>query len=281
MGRGVSRKAASARGFSGGRMRAIRSGSCLVGLILSALPSTGAFAAETFSAERAMVHVRALSETIGPRKTGTPGEGRARDYIADQMRRLGLEVRRLPVPRVGDTLVGSEDIIGVLPGTIPDAVLIGSHHDSRASDVPGANDDASAVGVMLETARVLFADRPIATVVFASFCAEEEGLLGARFYAETQDLSRIRVVVNMDPVGQREIFVSPFPFAPSLWASRAVAAVAADGKIPGVIQDPLYLLVTRSVEIPFAADHEPFLDKGVPALSLSDRFRAWTYHTVE
>ncbi|HZI94108.1 MAG TPA: M28 family metallopeptidase [Patescibacteria group bacterium] len=235
---------------------------------------------ERFSAERAMAHVVRLAETIGPRKTGTAGEREAREYIAAELGKLGLEVRRIPVPRVGTALVGSENIVGVLKGSLPDTILIGSHHDSRSSDVPGANDDASAVGVMLETARVLSSRPPVATILFASFCAEEEGLLGARQYAASQDLSRLRVVINMDPVGQREIFVSPFPVAPPLWANRALRQAAGNG-IPGVIFDPLYLLVARSVAIPFGADHQPFMEKGTPAFSISDRFRTWTYHTSE
>src|SRR5262249_20765713 len=153
------------------------------------------------------------------------------------------------------------------------------HHDSRAVGVPGANDDASGVAVLLETARVLAADRPVSSVLFASFCAEEEGLLGARHFSQTEDLSRLRAVVNMDPVGQREIFVSPFPTAPPLWATRALLSVAERDRISVVIGDPLYLLVTRSLTLPFGADHQPFLEKGVAALSISDRFRTWTYHT--
>jgi len=255
----------------------------LLALALVVAPP-GVASAEEFSAANAARHVAALSEAIGPRKTGTQGERAARDYIADRMREAGLEVRRLAVPRVGTTMVGSENVVGMLKGRLPDTILIGSHHDSRSATVPGANDDASAVGVMLETARILAmpgSPRPAHTLLFVSFCAEEEGLLGARYYAQTQDLSSLRLMINMDPVGQREIFITPFPMAPPLWANRALARVMSEDRIAGVMHDPLYLLVTRSLAIPFGADHEPFLDKGIPAFSISDRFRMWTYHTAE
>jgi len=250
------------------------------GLIAAAVFAVGALpiaAADDFSGPRAMTHVTALAGTIGPRKTGTPGELAGREYIAARMREIGLTVRRLPVARLGQAIIGSENIVGILKGRIADTILIGSHHDSRSTTVPGADDDASGVAVMLETARVLAASPPAHTMMFAAFCAEEEGLLGARHFAQTQDLSSLRLVINLDPVGQREIFVSPFPSAPPLWASRALAAAAS----PGVTFDPLYLLVTRTLRIPFGADHEAFLEKSVPAFSLSDRFRIWTYHTSE
>src|SRR5262249_46360741 len=62
-------------------------------------------------------------------------------------------------------------------------------------------------------------------------------------------------------------------------ATRALLSVAERERIAGVIGDPLYLIVTRSLTLPFGADHQPFLERGIAAFSISDRFRTWTYHT--
>ncbi|MGX1616110.1 M28 family peptidase [Micromonospora chalcea] len=48
------------------------------------------------SAERALAHLRVLSEEIGPRIGGTASERRAADYIAKQLDRLGYQVRLEP-----------------------------------------------------------------------------------------------------------------------------------------------------------------------------------------
>lgn len=82
-------------------------------------------------------------------------------------------------------------IIHTIKGTeLPNEyVVIGGHYDSTVSGgvtsestrAPGADDNASSQGVILETVRVLHAKgwKPKRTVVFFSYPAEEVGLLGS------------------------------------------------------------------------------------------------------
>src|SRR5439155_639644 len=123
-------------------------------------------------------HVLELAGTIGPRRSGTDADGRAVEYIASAMEAAGLSVTRQAVPVAptdeGERSVGSWNLIGDLPGATRDTIVLAAHHDSRSVEVPGANDDASGVGVLLEVAR-LVASRPHRlTYRFISFCAEEE-----------------------------------------------------------------------------------------------------------
>jgi hypothetical protein len=84
------------------------------------------------------------------------------------------------------------NVIATLKGTAsPERFyVITGHLDSRVTDVlnftddaPGADDDASGVGVVLELAR-LFATRQFAgTLVFATVAGEEQGLYGSSFMA--------------------------------------------------------------------------------------------------
>ena len=106
------------------------------------------------------------------------------------------------------------NVLGVLPGTDPilkdEIILIGGHLDHLGLDhdgtiYNGADDNAAAVGVILEIARVLQARgfKPARTLVFAAWAAEELGLRGSRFYVEKPiyPLDKTAVYINLDMVG--------------------------------------------------------------------------------
>ncbi|KAB2334549.1 M20/M25/M40 family metallo-hydrolase [Cytobacillus depressus] len=62
-------------------------------------------------------------------------------------------------------------------------VILGAHHDSVVG-APGANDNASGVGLMLELARVYKGYNTDKTLKFIAFGSEERGLLGSKYYVE-------------------------------------------------------------------------------------------------
>ncbi len=260
-----------------------------VRLALSALLATalGAGAAPSIATEgeRIFRHVLALAGGIGPRKTGTDADRRAIDYVRAEMESAGLrvelqEVRALADPD-GERAVGSWNVIGRLDGDSPDALLMAAHHDSRHAAVPGANDDASGLAVLLEVARRT-AVRPRRTsYLFISFCGEEEGLLGSTYYARNADLSHVRAVIALEMVGRGELIVAPVPRPAPSWAEEALLRAARETGARGIGQRPIYDLVPRLVELPFTSDHETFLERGIPAFLLAGTFPAWTYHTQE
>jgi hypothetical protein len=80
--------------------------------------------------------------------------------------------------------------------------VVGGHYDSVPVG-PGADDDASGIAVLLESARVL-SERPLpATVVFVAFTGEESGLLGSREFVRraVADSLKIAGVLNNDMMG--------------------------------------------------------------------------------
>jgi hypothetical protein len=106
------------------------------------------------------------------------------------------------------------NIIATLRGTDPTALdrvyVVSAHYDSRATDVlnftsdaPGADRDASGVAAMLELARVMAAHPAKATIVFAAFDGEEQGLFGSSFFAQQSRAagSNIQADLNMDIIG--------------------------------------------------------------------------------
>ena len=81
----------------------------------------------------------------------------------------------------------------------------GEANDPNA-DAPGANDDASGTAVVLELAEVLAVRKFDATIVFAAFVGEEQGLLGSAHFAEEAKAANrdIEAMITNDIVGNTE-----------------------------------------------------------------------------
>lgn len=125
----------------------------------------------------------------------SPGIGAARDWIQSQFAALpGLQVRLDPWTYTGcggtRTL---HNVIAWIPGSgHPNRlIVIGGHYDSRNTNVtngvgpaPGANDSGSQTALVLEAARVMAGHTFDATVVFAAWSGEEQGLLGSAAFVQ-------------------------------------------------------------------------------------------------
>lgn len=147
-------------------------------------------------------HMRALSQTIGVRSAGTEAEKQAADYIADQFRAYGLQPYTQTFPTYEQT---SQNVIATLPGIDPGygTLYIGAHYDS-VTQGPGANDNASGVAVLLESARLLSTRELSATVTFIALGAEERGLVGSSYYAirlSSADRGAALGMLNVDCAG--------------------------------------------------------------------------------
>ncbi len=124
---------------------------------------------------------------------------------------------RLAVPLQTDETAQGRNVLGVLPGRDPEyadeLVILGAHYDHVGEDPDGtawlgANDNASGVAVMLETARSWQAQGyvPRRTVLFAAWDAEEIGLDGSRYYVihPQYSLTDTVAMLQLDMVGAGE-----------------------------------------------------------------------------
>ncbi|MCE5325003.1 MAG: M28 family peptidase [Planctomycetaceae bacterium] len=111
-----------------------------------------------------------------------------------------------------------QNVIAVLPATAgadAPALVVGAHYDhlpasgQHARDAglgvrPGADDNASGVAALIETARAVAAlkDRKC-TYIFIAFDAEEFGFLGSRHYVNypVAPLHRTAAMINFDQIG--------------------------------------------------------------------------------
>lgn len=160
--------------------------------------------------------------TLSEQDNPTRGIGAARDWIYAEFQRFNVEcggclkvekqsftqpkAGRIPEPTV------LTNVIATLKGaTDPDRVyVVSGHYDSMCSsptdakcDAPGANDDASGTAAVIELARVMSKRKFDATIVFMTVPGEEQGLLGAAYYAEQakQTAMNIEGMFTNDIVG--------------------------------------------------------------------------------
>ena len=132
--------------------------------------------------------------TCSDNSGATPGIGAARDWIQSQFAALpGLEVRLDPWTYAGCGTRTLHNVIAWIPGSgNPNRlIVIGGHYDSRNTSstdginpAPGANDSGSQTALVLEAARVMAGHTFDATVVFAAWSGEEQGLLGSSAFVQ-------------------------------------------------------------------------------------------------
>ena len=132
-------------------------------------------------------------QDYGNRIWNTSNAFAASDWIAGRMEALGLEVEQQPF--YANTWLGSgqaaPNVIGIQRGTLyPDTyVVCGSHFDSFSWEAwggglcPGADDNATGVASVLESARIMTQYEFEYSIVYCAYGCEEMGLYGSEAYA--------------------------------------------------------------------------------------------------
>lgn len=263
-------------------MKTSRAG--LVGLLLVvALAGVTVAAEPRFDGAAALRHLERLV-AIGPRPAGSPGGMRARDYIAAELKRAGVQVRveafEADTP---DGRVKMANVVGVVAGRRKDVILVGGHYDTklfRDFAFVGANDGGSSTALLLELARALAARPREYTYWVAFFDGEEarrswtptDSLYGSRRMAA--DLARRgqlpRAVIVADMIGDRDLGIRR-EAASTPWLTDLVW-----DRARRLGQGLHFLPETIAVE----DDHAPFLRAGVPAALLIDFDFPW-WHTAQ
>jgi Zn-dependent M28 family amino/carboxypeptidase len=119
------------------------------------------------------------------------------NLCAERLSALGFSVERY---QYGDGV----DVIGTLPGTSrPEQIVIVSAHYDTIMGGDGADDNASGVAAVLETARLLAGGKHERTLVTACWDEEEPAETGSYRYAsrEKQKLTQIQVAYVYDEIG--------------------------------------------------------------------------------
>ncbi len=229
------------------------------------------------SIDRMMSHVSYLSETIGPRPHGTPAEAATVDYLVGQLESFGYSGVQTQTFPVGSS-TGTNVIATKKPQRGHDngqIVIVGAHHDSVANG-PGANDDGTGTAAVLEIARILANTPTSAEVRFILFGAEEQGLVGSRYYASTMpeaDVERTVAMFQLEMMGSRDAghFSLLTVDGEKNTVTDLVAAASSRVSPNGILT---HSMVGRS-------DHVPFHALGIPAAVTAHTPLEQWYHTSE
>jgi hypothetical protein len=126
-------------------------------------------------------HLTMLTRIIGERSVRIPANiYKSAEYIQAQFEKYGLTAERQTYNYKGIAAV-SNVVARMQPSTDPAAhYVLGAHYDSVSGTV-GADDNASAVAVMLETARAMQADAGSSDLTFVAFALEEPPAYGTKY----------------------------------------------------------------------------------------------------
>jgi hypothetical protein len=179
--------------------------------LLAALMVTGfGAAAATAAGPSGETALRAAKRIAGygARPAAGPAEGRAHAYVKRSFAAAGLRVgvQRFRVPGRGT----SRNVIGVLAGRSRCLRIVMAHTDSAHG--PGANDNASGVGVLIALAPRLRALGPRCDTWLVATGSEERIVTGARDHLGALALAgrvrarglrgRLRWALSLDEVGR-------------------------------------------------------------------------------
>ena len=135
--------------------------------------------------------VTTLASDIGPRPIKRPEKlMETRDFIKDYLENLGMSVSLQPVIYKGTeyhNVIASNRGMDPLSKRNKAVLVLGAHYDTVAS-TPGADDNASGIAALLETAKILSSFQ-LDNVIFSAFCMEEPPVfrtknMGSYWYAK-------------------------------------------------------------------------------------------------
>jgi len=236
----------------------------------------------TFDGKRAYQDVLAQME-FGPRITGTEGNQKCAGYIAEQLGQAGWSVEFQNFTYRG---VQARNVIGRANVGQGPVIILGAHYDTRRwadqdpvhprDPVPGANDGASGVAVLLELARIVSLDVVHHEIWLAFFDAEDNGgidgwdwIVGSTYMANHLSVQpQAMILVDMVGDTNQEIYVegnSDPAFSQKVWKIAAQLGYG-DHFIPQV----KYTMID---------DHVPFAQRGIPSVDIID-FDYPYWHTV-
>ncbi len=232
---------------------------------------------------------------FGPRVPGTPAHAQAIDWYEGFLRSAGASVARhsftVPNPRGGEPLA----LTNVWASFAPQAsarVALAAHFDCRpvadmqpggevAQGIPGANDGASGVAVLLALAEIFSTNPPPVGVDLLLFDGEDHGVegepltysLGSQRFVSDHPQFRPRALILLDMVGDADLRI-PMEQNSLERAPQLAAMVFQRAESLGL--GALEMAPGRSV----MDDHIPFLRAGIPAIDLIDMdYEYW--HTLE
>jgi Zn-dependent M28 family amino/carboxypeptidase len=169
----------------------------------------------------------------------------------------------------------SHNVVAVIQGTKrpEENIIYSAHWDHLGIGEPvkgdsiynGAVDNATGVAALLELAAAFqkLPVKPERSIVFVSFTAEEQGLLGSEYYAKhpVYPVNRTVADINMDMMGlagkTKDVII--FGYGQSDLEDYAAVSAKKQGRV--IVKDPV-----PSTGLYYRSDHFNFAKVGIPSL---------------
>lgn len=225
-----------------------------------------------FDAQRAYQEV-AIQLQFGPRVPGSVAHQSALEHIQAELKQSGWQVE------VQASTYQNHPVQNILArrGNAKTPIILGAHYDSRmaadqdpdpalrAQPVPGADDGASGVAVLLEIARTLPQSNQNVWLVF--FDSEDQGhlpgwdwLLGSTVFADSLKVTPKAVVV-VDMIGDADLNIYREMTSTKSLSDQIWQTAESLGYADQFINQEKYAMLD---------DQTPFLNKGIPAVDIID-----------
>lgn len=258
----------------------------LLWLILGACQADTSTASEQnlkFDGQRAYQDVE-QQLAFGPRLPGSPAHARWIEWATAELDHYGWQVE------VQEGQVSGHAIRNLVAqrGETGPWIILGAHYDSRQvadkdpdiqsrqQPVPGANDGASGVAVLMELARTL-PPNDAGRIELVFFDAEDQGnipgwdwILGSQYFSQ-QLQGQPDAVVVIDMIGDKDLNIYQEKNSNAALTTEIWNVAAELGYAPNFIPEYKYAILD---------DHLPFLQKGIPAVDLID-FDYPPWHTTQ
>lgn len=224
-----------------------------------------------FDGERAYRDVE-YQVSLGPRLPGSDAHAQAVDWMQENLRAAGWDVEVQETTRMDHPV---RNVIAKRGSGTP-WVILGAHYDSRLeasqdstnpqAPVPGANDGASGVAVLLELARELPDDLD-KQVWLVFFDVEDQGnlpgwdwILGSRAFVDALEGTPDSVVI-VDMIGDANLNIPKEQNSDPQLTQEIWDKAAERGHGDVFLDQPGYNILD---------DHTPFLEKGIRAIDIID-----------
>jgi Zn-dependent M28 family amino/carboxypeptidase len=229
----------------------------------------------SFDGELAYQLVAAQME-FGPRYPGSEGHADVKEWIQASMVDLGWDVVAEEQEFNSIKIQNITATKGGFQAEVP-WVVLGAHYDTRqyadqdpdlnlrSESVPGANDGASGVAVLMALARSLPEDLSV-NLTLAFFDAEDNGgidggewIQGSRAYAESlTKYPDYVIVVDMIGDSDQQIYLEQ---SSDIFLAGEIWETAEELGVDTFIFEQKYRIID---------DHTPFLELGIPAVDIID-----------
>lgn len=232
---------------------------------------------------------------FGPRVPNTPAHAEGEKYILKELKPY--------VDVTGtqnfdwrddhrDVTLHLTNIFGVINPNATPRIMISAHWDTRPTadedfdianrtkPIPGADDGASGVAVLLELARVFHRDRPKACVILTFWDGEDWGpddpemYLGARYFAKNPGPYKPTESILLDMIGQQNLVIPREQYSETHFPALDNQVWSAAHALGYTAQFP------DQVKYEIIDDQIPLGNAGIPSIDLID-FDYPYWHTLQ